>query len=66
MELVSREMGCTMHDLKQWRDKCVLGGKDIGWSIATRHDWGPQYIAIDFKTELKFSGLKNSPALVSV
>ncbi len=39
-------------------------GKDIGQGIAIRHDWGPQYIAHDFKTELKFFGLKNSPAFV--
>jgi putative transposase len=41
---------------------CV--GKDIGDGIAIRHDWGPQYIAHDFKEELKFLGLRNSPALV--
>ena len=41
---------------------CV--GKDVGDGIAIRHDWGPQYIAHDFKEELKFLGLKNSPALV--
>jgi transposase InsO family protein len=41
---------------------CV--GKDIGNGIAIRHDWGPQYIAHDFKKELKFLGLRNSPALV--
>ena len=28
MELVSRETGCTMHDLKQWRDKYKLAGKE--------------------------------------
>jgi transposase InsO family protein len=39
-------------------------GKDIGQGIAVRHDWGPQYIAKDFKNELAFFGLKNSPALV--
>ncbi len=39
-------------------------GKDVGQGIAIRHDWGPQYIARDFKDELKFFGLKNSPALV--
>ena len=39
-------------------------GKDIGQGIAIRHDWGPQYIAKDFKNELTFFGLKNSPALV--
>ncbi len=39
-------------------------GKDLGHGIAIRHDWGPQYIAHDFKAELKFLGLKNSPALV--
>lgn len=27
MELVSRETGCTMHDLKQWRDKYKLAGR---------------------------------------
>jgi len=41
---------------------CV--GKDTGGGIAIRHDWGPQYIAHDFKAELKFLGLKNSPAFV--
>jgi transposase InsO family protein len=41
---------------------CV--GKDIGDGIAIRHDWGPQYIAKDFKKELQFLGLRNSPALV--
>ncbi len=28
MELVSRETGCTMHDLKQWFDKYKLAGKE--------------------------------------
>jgi transposase-like protein len=27
MELVSRETGFTMHDLKQWRDKYELAGR---------------------------------------
>ncbi len=39
-------------------------GKDAGKGIAIRHDWGPQYIAYDFKAELKFLGLGNSPAFV--
>jgi transposase InsO family protein len=39
-------------------------GKDVGGQIAIRHDWGPQYIARDFKNELDFLGLKNSPAMV--
>ena len=39
-------------------------GKDVGNGIAVRHDWGPQYIAKDFKEELVFLGLGNSPALV--
>lgn len=39
-------------------------GKDVGGGIAIRHDWGPQYIARDFKKELEFLGLRNSPALV--
>ena len=39
-------------------------GEGLGQGIAIRHDWGPQYIAHDFKAELKFFGLKNSPALV--
>jgi len=37
-------------------------GKGIGDGIAIRHDWGPQYIANDFKRELKYLGLANSPA----
>jgi len=41
---------------------CV--SKEIGDGIAIRHDWGPQYIARDFKNELEFLGLRNSPALV--
>ena len=32
---------------------CV--SKDIGDGIAIRHDWGPQYIARDFKKERKRS-----------
>jgi transposase-like protein len=28
MELVSRETGYTMHELKQWRDQYMLGGKE--------------------------------------
>ena len=28
MELVSRETGCTMHELTQWRDKYMLAGKE--------------------------------------
>ncbi len=39
-------------------------GKNVGEGIAIRHDWGPQYIAYDFKAELKFLGLGNSPAFV--
>jgi len=41
-----------------------VAGKDTGNGIAIRHDWGPQYIARDFKNELEFWGLRNSPALV--
>jgi transposase InsO family protein len=37
-------------------------GKNAGSGIAIRHDWGPQYIANDFKNELKYLGLGNSPA----
>ena len=46
--------------------RCIRGcvGKNTGGGIAIRHDWGPQYIAHDFKAELKFLGLKNSPAFV--
>jgi len=29
MELVSRETGYTMHELKQWRDQYMLGGKEF-------------------------------------
>ena len=29
METVSREMGCGLHELKQWRDKYMLGGKEL-------------------------------------
>jgi len=39
-------------------------GEGLGQGIAIRHDWGPQYIAGDFKDELKFLGFKNSPAFV--
>ena len=28
METVSREIGCGMHELKQWRDKYMLAGKE--------------------------------------
>ena len=28
MELVSRETGFTMHELKQWRDRYTLAGKE--------------------------------------
>lgn len=38
--------------------------KDVGAEIAVRHDWGPQYRSGDFKRELKYWGLRNSPALV--
>ena len=41
-----------------------VASKDTGNGIAIRHDWGPQYIARDFKNELEFLGLRNSPALV--
>ncbi len=41
-------------------------GEGLGQDIAMRHGWGPQYIARDIKTELKFFGLKSSPAFVSV
>jgi len=41
-----------------------VAGKDTGNGIAIRHDWGPQYIARDFKNELEFLGLRNAPALV--
>ena len=32
-------------------------GKGVGQGIAICHDWGPQYIAHDFKQELRFFGL---------
>lgn len=55
----------ALEPIKQGLRKiCGAVGRDIGKGIAIRHDWGPQYIAHDFKTELKFFGLKNSPALV--
>ena len=38
--------------------------KDVGGEIAVRHDWGPQYRAEDFRKELEYWGLANSPALV--
>lgn len=39
-------------------------GKGVGGQVAIRHDWGPQYAARDFKKELDFLGLRNSPAFV--
>jgi len=33
-----------------------------GGGDPVRHDWSPQYIANDFKRELKYFGLGNSPA----
>jgi putative transposase len=39
-------------------------GKGVGDQVAIRHDWGPQYAAKDFKKELDFLGLRNSPAFV--
>jgi len=38
--------------------------KGVGGNVAIRHDWGPQYMAKDFKNELRFLGLRNSPAFV--
>ena len=35
-----------------------------GTGIGIRHDWGPQYTAGDFRKELDFLGLGNSPAFV--
>jgi len=35
-----------------------------GAGISIRHDWGPQYTAGDFRKELEFLGLGNSPAFV--
>ena len=35
-----------------------------GTGISIRHDWGPQYTAGDFRKELDFLGLGNSPAFV--
>jgi len=37
-------------------------GKGVGGGVAIRHDRGPQYAANDFKKELKYLGLANSPA----
>jgi len=44
----------------------ILGcvGKEVGDGMAIRHDWGTQYMAREFKNELEFLGLRNSPALV--
>ena len=39
-------------------------GPDLAGGIAIRHDWGPQYVARDFKDELKFMGFKNSPGFM--
>ena len=38
----------------------------LGQDIAIRQGWGPQSIAIDFNREMKFSGLKNTRALVNI
>ena len=38
--------------------------KDVGGNIGVRHDWGPQYRADDFKKELAYFGLANSPAFM--
>jgi len=35
-----------------------------GAGISIRHDWGPQYTAADFRKELVFLGLGNSPGFV--
>jgi transposase InsO family protein len=62
------EQGCgdrwaALEPIKQaLRTVCGAVGKTIGDGIAIRHDWGPQYIAKDFKNELSYLGLGNSPA----
>jgi putative transposase len=46
------------------RKVCGAVAKGVGGEIAVRHDWGPQYTAKDFKKELEYWGLANSPALM--
>lgn len=38
--------------------------KDVARGLALRHDWGPQYRAREFRAELKFLGIDDSPAYV--
>ncbi len=36
----------------------------IALGLGLRHDWGPQYTARQFNAELKWMGIRNSPAFV--
>jgi putative transposase len=39
--------------------------KDVAAGLKLRHDWGTQYTAEDFQTEIKFLGIESSPAYVA-
>ena len=44
----------------------VFGGfsKEIARGVHLRHDWGSQYTARDFQADIRFAGLRSTPAYV--
>lgn len=46
------------------KDQFGAFGKQVAVGLALRHDHGSQFISYDFQSELKFLGIKSSPAYV--
>ncbi len=46
------------------RDYCGGFREDAAAGILCRHDWGSQYLSADYQAEIRFLGMKSSPAFV--
>lgn len=55
----------ALEPVRQGVKKCFLGyAPKIALGLGLRHDWGPQYTANQFLGELRWLGIRSSPAYV--
>ena len=65
IEVGQGDAGAALEPVKQaLRKRRGALQQKTGAGISIRHDWGPQYIAGEFRKELEFLGLGNSPGFV--
>jgi putative transposase len=55
----------ALEPIRQGVRQCLGGfAKDVGQGLAVRHDHGSQYLSDTFQGELRFLGMRSSPAFV--